>query len=796
MSATRNFGTRIFAIMMAAIMLLGVYMPGNMITMAYAEEPGDVPAFRFSFDGAIYDVAMNSKGSGDGVEWACDEQGNLRIQFFRSGEFACIEGGVENGRVTVIGGGAGGSSAWGREWGGTGHGGNGGGGGSVVSEDFFFNNAGPVTYKVVVGTGGEGALPKLSDGTFVNDNSYPVVNVVTNQGQPGGDSSFGSLVASGGQPNAGGTGGTSSRGVAGTGNNGGGGGVVDTFFETACAVYCNGNWACFNCGYYTSFGINWSDPYPILPWSREPTNPGNRSGGAGGPDGGGTGGTPVSEHYIYNGNHIFVSMGKEAPEGAIPCTGKDAQLNGYDGTDGFGGGGGGGAFSSRCFRADGGPAPYNEATGSTTNMYYVGEGGRGGDGAVIIEGQVKEHGFMTFQVHSNVPEQLKNESKYYMPDHVYVAIYGSESDAMNDQNRIMYLPVDPNGYTATVSLPVGDYFGIPVIENCESMWYEGPVIGFSVAAREMICEFGLKNDAPRYDGKALIIGKSLSLDGNIGLKVYYDLAADLLESGDYFDIEVEGENDVQRVYLSEMGHNANGYFIMASVPAAEVNNQVRIRLFSADGRELPIYYDLEDEFGFYDSGISMKVQDCIDVYLKSEDSKLQALAEALNDYCSYSQAQFNYKVDNRAPIIGDHSHVTAELLKDFACQFEQVENADVEFYGGSLTLESETTVNTYYNIKRGAASDYNYFANGNKVSVEKNRGYWRISQKNIASTMLNQMVQFVVKDSDGNEISRIMYGPMTYAYMVLREESYPETLKDVCRALYDYSIAANEYFVH
>lgn len=373
----------------------------HQVEVKYSEEHGD-PVFKVG--NTTFTAAPGTNGSGEGYSWNCDADGNFTINFTQSTTFTFVSGWAQDEEVTVIGGGAGGTSARGSaRWGG--QGGNGGGGGATVVSETTLTQGTPIN--VVVGAGGAGGYPVNGDGNASWTNIQMASLTTVGLGEAGGNSSFGSIVANGGQPDAGAAGASGVGGGAdGTGNNGGGGSSVSEFYETGVGNSYGGH-SCFLC--YVNKADSWSggspDPYPHP--ERTAAEKQNLWGGEGGPDGGGLGGTPVNDHY-----HSATGLGDfwltptftnrwttvdPLDDGYTACLGIGLDRDGGNGVDGTGGGGGGGAFASRHYTvgppgSEGYPfwGSQGGSTGSATAMYFSGAGGKGGSGLVTLTAQVQE----------------------------------------------------------------------------------------------------------------------------------------------------------------------------------------------------------------------------------------------------------------------------------------------------------------------------------------------------------------------------------------------------------------------
>lgn len=365
----------------------------------------------FTWNGAQHTITSGQSGSGTGVSWTCDSSNNFSITFTQSGTFVVTKGTVDSSTAEVIGGGAGGDSASGAV--NSGRGGNGGGGGERKTQAVTVTTG--TSYSVIVGAGGTGGA-----GTSSLASSVPA-----NKGTAGGDSTFGSVTASGGAVSGGGDGAVgNAKGGNASAYGGGGGGSVHNFWETDTGNYSWSNYSCFICGVNEGY-VNWGDPNAS--WlNQHARNPGDCSGGSGS-DGGGAGGSPENEH------------GHGPRDGAA-------------GTAGTGGGGGGGAFSSRVYRLGGGST--HAPTGSALPMGFGGGGGAGGSGLVTLSGHAVSNGNLKLTKTSTNPSMTDNNSCYSLEG----ATFGVYKDAACATTAVGTLVTDVNGASNTLALAPGTYY--------------------------------------------------------------------------------------------------------------------------------------------------------------------------------------------------------------------------------------------------------------------------------------------------------------------------------------------------
>ena len=136
-----------------------------------------------------------------------------------------------------------------------------------------------------------------------------------------------------------------------------------------------------------------------------------------------------------------------------------------------------------------------------------------------------------------------------------------------------------------------------------------------------------------------------------------------------------------------------------------------------------------------------------------------------------------------------------DVLTAYDPNYTYLESAgDTTFEGATLSLKSETTLSLYFKSSTDLIFEcYPY-------EVEKSTtadGYQIARIRGIKAADLDETFHLDIDDaaeSGSSFFGYVDYCPLTYCYNVLSGGSDDENLKNVCRALYLYWQAANEYF--
>lgn len=400
----KNIFKRFFALLMVLVLCLGFSPAGASAASANNQ------MMQFVWNGSTYTMYTGQTGSASGISWSCDASGNFTMSFTSSGSFTILDSDIEDATVKVVGGGAGGSSAYGRV--NDAHGGSGGAGGQTVEQSVTITPG--TAYTIMVGSGGNGGAPSTTGLASWIEQGV---------GSNGGSSSAFGVSASGGISNGGGAGANGNgAGSAGSNGAGGGGGCIQTFYETDCGNFRPGNWSCFICGEnngYFDYGVSgWT---PLYQNASKPTFAFN---GGAGSNGGGNGGTPQNDHC---------GGPRDGADGATGC------------------GGGGGAYASRVYGIWRGEP--QSPTGSATGAGFAGRGGNGGSGQVVLSGKANPYIQIALVKSSSNPDMTNGNSCYSLAG----AVYGVYSDSACTQ-LIEELTTDANGRCTSRQLQKAQYY--------------------------------------------------------------------------------------------------------------------------------------------------------------------------------------------------------------------------------------------------------------------------------------------------------------------------------------------------
>ena len=288
-----------------------------------------------------------------------------------------------------------------------------------------------------------------------------------------------------------------------------------------------------------------------------------------------------------------------------------------------------------------------------------------------------------------------------------------------------------------------------------------------------------------------VYGSSVSLKGSVALNFFLIVPEELLEDeGLYVKLD-------ETVYLVSAAPTRTVgeyklYQFTVLQHAKQMNDKVTLRVYTGSDEIVPLYRHSNGE-NLTETGYVYSVQDYIQKTLNtSSDEKLKALVQAMSDYGSLAQAQFNYNTEQRAEVKGDLDSVTAESIASYESVVTTGTATGLEFKGATLVLEAETTIRLYFTLQEGEISDYT-FKQGTKVltPVATSDGC-SVDIPNISAKDLDKTFTVKVTSGEGTVVT-VKYSALSYAYGVLSKGT-TGTLADLVKGLVLYNKAADAYF--
>ena len=293
---------------------------------------------------------------------------------------------------------------------------------------------------------------------------------------------------------------------------------------------------------------------------------------------------------------------------------------------------------------------------------------------------------------------------------------------------------------------------------------------------------------------AKLAGYSLSLDGDIGVNFYMELDdAVVADENAYMQFTLPN-GDTPRVPVSKAARETVGgktyYVFKCNVAAKEMTDTIKAQMFSGEKQGEEYSYTVKE----YADYLLTNTEE------NEEYEKAAPLVKAMLDYGAYSQIYFKHNTDALANGGKDSTNiqnVDADTInKPYNPKGTYLKSAgDTTFEGATLSLKSETTLSLYFK----SSTDLSFECNS--YEVEKNTtadGYQIARIRGIKAADLDKTFGLNIDDAAETGITRTFFGyvnycPLTYCYNVLKGGSDDRNLQNVCKALYLYWQAANEY---
>lgn len=360
----------------------------------------------------------------------------------------------------------------------------------------------------------------------------------------------------------------------------------------------------------------------------------------------------------------------------------------------------------------------------------------------------------------------------------------------NDGNYDIYIalvPTDVTGFVIngikddgsgqidkTPNIEEGFYDGICYY----MMWDNGNMAG-SEDITVILPDDGSGDVEEEVSGTSLE-GLSVTLGGKIGLNLHYKITEDIMADESAKLIVYRNNDPWYELPVTEFDRydEETGYYIYTvDLVAKEMADSVVSKVVTDDYNT---FFNRVSLAGYCERILSDPV-----TYANEQD-----IVKAMLNYGAASQLYFGYGTDflanNTDYMTEEEKTITAQDLSEFAPVVEGTNDGNVQFYGATLTLKSETTLKLYFKAD-------NVEDNGDVgVQVEGLTAYL---------TPNGNLYELVVPDiyahNLGNAITvatdcvTVEYSPMSYAYVA--QQSEKAELVDLANAIAAYYTASCNY---
>ncbi len=421
----------------------------------------------------------------------------------------------------------------------------------------------------------------------------------------------------------------------------------------------------------------------------------------------------------------------------------------------------------------GGVIGRNESNASITNCYY--------DSTIYTGNAIGYDGGTTEKVEGKTTEQYKTGEVAYLlqldqSDEVWGQTIGTDTYPTLGGAKVYKTAT----YNGCVGKP-GDVVSYEYSNTEKNTYGEHPD-----ADNDGKCD----ECSAIIDGiGAKLAGYSLSLTGNIGVNFYMELSDKILADKDAYMQITLPNGTVTKVPVSEAQPNTEikkgttYYRFPCEVASYEMTQDIKAQMFDGNGKVGKEY--------------TYTVRDYAQYLIKHVDLYQEAVpfAMAMLNYGASSQKYFNKAVDELAnKYLTDDEQEIPDRFDGYIDKFipKKAEN-DVlgQLAGLNMVLESETTLNIFYEPKEGIdVSKLTFSVDGKEVTPEKRGQYYILSLENIKANELGTSKTFTV--TDGTNTLRGDYCAMMYCYQVLNaaEGTYEDDLVTLVKAFSNYAYTA------
>ena len=293
--------------------------------------------------------------------------------------------------------------------------------------------------------------------------------------------------------------------------------------------------------------------------------------------------------------------------------------------------------------------------------------------------------------------------------------------------------------------------------------------------------------------KAVLISSySLSMEGQIAYNFYLDILPEVFDDPQASICFKREDGSEVKQYLKDLKEvKVQGdtlYKASVGMLAKQMNDVVEPTVS---------YTDQKTKNAYTISYRNFKIQDYAKVVLENPEKFKKGTAEAVTsmlNYGAHAQIYFNYKTDALVNEILSKEdqlvHATKDDLAVYTNTLDQ-ELAGLTYIGSSVLIKSDNAISHYFKVDAQHSIDqYSFTIDQKPLKVYETDGAYYVDIENIYAKHLDKA--YVLKVSDGSKTMQLSYSVLGYAKTIVNG-NYPENLKTLMLALYDYYVAAEAY---
>ena len=292
-------------------------------------------------------------------------------------------------------------------------------------------------------------------------------------------------------------------------------------------------------------------------------------------------------------------------------------------------------------------------------------------------------------------------------------------------------------------------------------------------------------------------GHSISLDGDIAINYYVDIAEDDRDPDAVMHFTIPGETpktlDIKFSDLKSSDYRVipgdptyhKCYIFSAPTAAKDMTQNVHAEFYTEDGtKKIDNLYRVKeyaDRILEEDSGYS---------------EEAQALVSDMLNYGGYAQTYFEYHTDDMANAnLEDTSLPELDLASYVRTKSGSVEG--LTFKGTRLIFRTKVLLWQYFEVN-GDINDYTFLVDGTEMTPEPMEGkdnWYILKIDGVPAKNLRDFRETIVQKDGSADTLTINYSPYSYVYFMLQDpDTYGEAMVNLAKAMVVFGEQAYQYF--
>ena len=422
-----------------------------------------------------------------------------------------------------------------------------------------------------------------------------------------------------------------------------------------------------------------------------------------------------------------------------------------------------------------------------------------------VLGKYHKSGYKLVDINYHVSKNNKEENtQNNAPARLMAApLLAEPVEDNNDLAIISALPDDSEGATYTIEVNNKDFIGSD--PGIIGIGYDNEEFAVSdVKYNDETGEITFKTNKfgtfivvkDIKESKCSLKSSTLTLEDDIKVNLLFEMDDDVkTDETAYMLLRNTATNETKKIFVKDMPIKNDKSVASMSVVSKRIGDVIEAQLFVDDK-------PASEVFKYSGKQYIKTVLNPEYANASWNSEKLINVCKALANYSSYSQIELSYNTEsltNNDVYMEDTDKDVSDVDANTLSKYQATANGSVEGIAVStakLDLAAQTKCTLSFTLSGGHTKDeYTFTVNGEEVEPSESNGKLIIEFSSVAKK-LGELVPITVTDNSHNTYT-VNYCPLSYAYQVVKSQTsdlYTESLKDVCRALYKYYVAADYYF--